>query len=249
MMSKQIVAELEEQIMVALPEWVANEPRLRQRLLQALQKSGDVAPKLETFEAFIAWVDEDMSVEWHDGELLFMSPASLRHQLVKGFLYQILQLFVQQQALGVVLDAPFKMKLHRYGPEPDIMFVAKRHEDRLRDNFLDGPADMVVEIISPESIDRDRGRKFLAYEAAGIEEYWLIDVVRTQAEFYRLDANGRYQHIALQNGRFSSHTLPPWLLALRRLAVGKPTSVCSLHCQTAWLIVNWPVQSPISLVS
>lgn len=112
MMSKQIVAELEEQIMVALPEWVANEPRLRQRLLQALQKSGDVAPKLETFEAFIQWVDEDMSVEWDDGELLFMSPASLRHQLVKGFLYQILQLFVQQQALGVVLDAPFKMKLH-----------------------------------------------------------------------------------------------------------------------------------------
>jgi Uma2 family endonuclease len=214
MIDKQVVAELEEQMIVSLSERVANEPRLRQLLLQALQKSGDVAPKLETFEAFIAWVDEDMSVEWDDGELVFMSPASLRHQLVKGFLYQILQLFVQQHGLGVVLDAPFKMKLQRYGPEPDILFVARAHEGRLRDSFLDGPADMVVEIISPESIDRDRGRKFLAYEAAGVGEYWLIDVARTQAEFYRLDAtNGRYQHIPLQNGRFSSQTLPGfWLL-------------------------------------
>lgn len=217
MMDKQAPADLEEQMMVSLPEWVANEPRLRQRLLQALHQATDIAPKLETFEAFIAWVDEDMSVEWDDGELQFMSPASLRHQLAKGFLYQLLQLFVQQQDLGVVVDAPFKMKLHRYAPEPDIMFVAKWHEGRLRDSFLDGPADMVVEIISPESIDRDRGRKFLAYEAAGIEEYWLIDVARTQAEFYRLDVNGRYQHVALQNGRFSSQTLPGFWLSVEWL--------------------------------
>ncbi|MEZ4513375.1 MAG: hypothetical protein R3C62_16020 [Chloroflexota bacterium] len=63
MIDKQAAAELEEQIIVSLPERVANEPCLRQKLLQALQKSGDVVLRLETFEAFIEWVDEDMVVE------------------------------------------------------------------------------------------------------------------------------------------------------------------------------------------
>ncbi|MEJ7756097.1 MAG: Uma2 family endonuclease [Nocardioidaceae bacterium] len=53
--------------------------------------------------------------------------------------------------------------------------------------YLDGAADLAIEIISPESIGRDRGEKFVEYEAAGIREYWLIDPERRQAEFYRLE--------------------------------------------------------------
>jgi Uma2 family endonuclease len=67
------------------------------------------------------------------------------------------------------------------------------HLDRLRRIYLDGPADLVVEITSPESIGRDRGEKFVEYEAAGIPEYWLIDPERRQVEFYQLGADGRYR--------------------------------------------------------
>lgn len=83
------------------------------------------------------------------------------------------------------------MKLER-GREPDLLVVAHEHLARLRETYLDGPADLVVEIISPESAQRDRGEKFDEYEAAGVPEYWLIDTEEEQAEFYRL-AEGRYR--------------------------------------------------------
>jgi len=81
-------------------------------------------------------------------------------------------------------------------------------ESRQSGELLDGPADMALEIISPESRARDRGEKFYEYEQAGVREYWLIDPVRKQAEFYRLDDEGIYQLVpADADGIFHSDVL------------------------------------------
>lgn len=152
-----------------------------------------------TYEEFLAWCDEDTSAEWVDGEVQMASPASTRHQLVKKFLVGILDGWVQRHALGVVLDAPFQMRIVEppRGREPDVLFVAKENRDRLKETYLDGPADLVIEIISPESLSRDRGEKFVEYEVAGVREYWLIDPDREQAEFYALGADKRYRLIGV----------------------------------------------------
>ena len=55
---------------------------------------------------------------------------------------------------------------------------------------------MIVEIASPESMRRDRGDKFYEYESAGIQEYWLIDPIRKQAEFYGLGTDKLYHLIS-----------------------------------------------------
>jgi Uma2 family endonuclease len=75
-----------------------------------------------------------------------------------------------------------------------------------------------VEIGSPESIGRDRGDKFVEYEAAGVQEYWLIDPLRQQAEFYQLDDKGLYRAAAIAaDGIYRSDVLTgfwlrvPWL--------------------------------------
>lgn len=88
------------------------------------------------------------------------------------------------------------MKLARSRREPDLLFVSSAHLERLKETYLDGPADLVVEVASPESAGRDRGDKFYEYEQAGIPEYWLIDPVRERAEFYQLDDQGHY-HLVL----------------------------------------------------
>lgn len=54
-------------------------------------------------------------------------------------------------------------------------FVASEHLDRLKETYLDGPADLVVGIVSPDSVGRDRGEKFYEYAQGGVPEYWLID--------------------------------------------------------------------------
>ncbi|RMF37961.1 MAG: Uma2 family endonuclease, partial [Chloroflexi bacterium] len=126
-----------------------------------------------TYEEFLEWADEDTLAEWVDGEVVTYSPASDRHQDIADFLVSILRPFVESRQLGVIRSAPFQMKLSRSGREPDLLFVSREHLDRLKKTYLDGPADLVVEIISPESIGRDRGEKFWEYQEAGIPEYWL----------------------------------------------------------------------------
>jgi Uma2 family endonuclease len=102
--------------------------------------------------------------------------------------------------LGTVLTAPFQMKLPRSGREPDVLVVLKEHLERLEPTFLAGPADLVVEVVSDESVGRDRGEKFEEYREAGIPEYWLLDPRVEQADFYWLDDRGRYLPTPVETG-------------------------------------------------
>lgn len=164
---------------------------LRREALEALL--GLPRSRRMTYEEFLAWTNEDALAEWVDGEVVMYSPASLAHQRIVAFLFQTMSAYVESRGLGLVIIAPFQMKLAGSGREPDLMFVATEHLDRLQETYLDGPADLVVEVTSPESIGRDRGEKFYEYARAGIPEYWLIDPDGEQAEFYVLDERGRYR--------------------------------------------------------
>jgi Uma2 family endonuclease len=164
-----------------------------------------------SWEDFLSWLDEDVRAEWVDGEIIEMSPASSAHQRLVGFLSALLQLFVEQYHLGEIFQSPYLMHLpdRRTGREPDVLFVAAEHADRVKETHLDGPADLVVEIVSPESTIRDHREKFREYEAAKIPEYWLLDQPRQEALFYVLDADGRYQLAPIGgDGIYTSTVLP-----------------------------------------
>lgn len=199
----EIVAELER----LLPDWIEIEPGRWQRVEYALRAAEDNGPVFPTFESFIEWVDEDTSAEWVEGEVYFMSPASTEHQDIVGFLSAVLRFFVERKTLGRVFIAPYRIKLPGYAPEPDIMFLAAEHIGRLRKTYLDGPADLIVEIVSPESVERDRVKKYQAYEAAGVGELWLIDPEHHSAEFYQL-RDGRYVLVEVNDGIYESQQLP-----------------------------------------
>jgi len=171
--------------------------------------SGERAQLRMTFEEFLAWNSEATMAEWVDGEVIVMSPVSTRHQIISGFLFTILNLFVEKHGLGIMLSAPVVIRLpnKRRGREPDLFFVAKDRAQLIKKNYLDGAADIVVEIISPESIERDRVEKFAEYEAAGVREYWLIDPDREQAEFYVLAAENRYRLQDAPEGVYHSRVI------------------------------------------
>jgi Uma2 family endonuclease len=203
-----------------LREILAEEPELRARLL--------AMPPTEpahgiSYTDFLNQIDEDTPAEWVKGEIVMTGPASRKHQTISRLLVQLLSTYAEVHELGEVLPAPFQMKLADSGREPDVIFVAHNHLDRLKPTYLDGPADLVVEIISPESIRRDRGDKFAEYERAGIPEYWLIDPDRQQADFYQLDSNGDY------------HPAPPDADGVYR----------STALQGFWLRVAWLWQPPL----
>jgi len=183
---------------------------------ELLPPAGQAAGRL-SYEEFLAWCDEDTWAEWVDGEVVLLSPASLSHQRVMVFLATVLNIFARALHLGQVLSAPFQMKLGPDGPgrEPDLLFVAREHLGRLLPTRLEGPADLVVEIVSPESRERDRGQKYGEYEAAGIGEYWLIDPERQEAAFHRLGPDGRYHLLPVDAaGVVRSEVLPGFWLRI-----------------------------------
>ena len=147
-----------------------------------------------TYEEFLEWLDEDTHAEWINGEVIFMTPISIEHQNLGRFLLSLISHFADLHQLGVVAYDPFQMKTAPELPSraPDILFVANENLSRLEETYLNGPADLVVEIISPGSRGTDRGDKFYEYEEGGVCEYWLIDPQRHQAEFYLRGEDGIY---------------------------------------------------------
>jgi len=174
-----------------------------------------------SYEEFLEWVDEDTHAEWVDGEIHMTSPASYKHQNIKGFLESVFREFVEAFDLGEVLSAGFQMKLpgkSGSGREPDIIFISKPRLNLLRKTFLDGPADLAIEVVSPESIERDRITKLMEYAAGGVLEYWLLDPNLQEAIFYGLDPQGQYQAKPLDSaGKYYSQVIagfwlkPEWL--------------------------------------
>ncbi len=186
-----------------------------------------------SYDEFLEWADEDTLTEWVDGEVIIADASSDKNQVIREFLHNVLRIFINVNKQGILRGSGFQMKLERSGREPDLVFVATEHLDRLKSSYLDGPADVVVEITSQESIYRDRGEKYLEYEQSGIPEYWLIDPIRQWAEFYVLSTHRRYASVACgTEGVFSSSAIrdfwlriewlwhpPPILHALRELEI------------------------------
>ena len=129
----------------------------------------------------------------------------------------MLHYFVKAFNLGKLLEAPFEVRLTPDGPsrEPDVLFIATENLTHLTKERYNGGPDLVIEIVSTESMHRDRVEKFEEYEAAGMREYRIIDnrPMRHRAEFFRLDAQGVFQSVPVNaDGIFGSEALPRFWL-------------------------------------
>ena len=156
-----------------------------------------------SYEEYLDWVDEDTRAEWSEGETIVHMPPKDRHQLIVEFVERLLALFVDLYDLGRVRIAPFEVKLWSDGPsrEPDVFFVPQNNISAISDERMAGPPDLIVEVISPGSVQLDRNKKFREYEKAGVLEYWTIDSrpEHLRADFYRLDESGRYELFATED--------------------------------------------------
>ncbi len=124
------------------------------------------------YAQFLAEWNEPTHVEWVEGEVVEMGPISGNHNTLANYLIFLFIAFLEENDIGKIRTDPFQMKT---GPDlpgraPDIIFVAKRNLRRLHNTYLDGPADLVVEIISPGSVTIDRVDKFQEYEAGGVRQ-------------------------------------------------------------------------------
>jgi Uma2 family endonuclease len=185
--------------------------------MEAVMKLQPVPPTsaVMTEEEFEAWCDEDVKAEYVDGEVIVHSPLSTRHSDAVWFVGYLLKTIVQQHDLGRVLGPEVQVRL-RPGLRrvPDLLFVAKARADRIQPTLIEGAPDLIVEIVSPDSVERDWREKYLEYQTAGVGEYWVVDLEYQRVAVYWLDEQGRYQAASVEEGVYRSQVLPGfWLRA------------------------------------
>jgi Uma2 family endonuclease len=168
---------------------------------------------LITFEQYYELVDEKTRADLLDGKIIRDSPAIPRHAFLVTWIGRLIGVFNEKRQIGEVLGATATVRLTPYNaPEPDIFFIRKERLVIVKDQYVDGPPDLCVEVISKSSRKYDRGRKFVLYAEQGVREYWIIDPFRGTVEFFENRA-GEFVPIAPdEHGRFHSRVLPGlWL--------------------------------------
>jgi Uma2 family endonuclease len=97
--------------------------------------------------------------------------------------------------------------------QPDVLYLSAERRERAGER-IEGAPDLVVEVLSPATVQRDRGEKLQLYAASGIREYWLVDPEARQIEFL-VARDGRFQVAPAVDGVYRSESLPEieWTLA------------------------------------
>ena len=152
---------------------------------------------------------EGMIAEWKDGEVILM-PVNFMHNDLGVFLMRLFDIFITHHNLGKLFYEPFLLKTGNDMPArmPDFMFVANENLGIREKAHLSGSPDLIVEIVSPESVGRDYGEKFGEYEQIGVKEYWIIDPLRKKSYFYVLAEDGYFdQRLPDSEGVYHSKVL------------------------------------------
>lgn len=142
-----------------------------------------------SYADFAALPDDGNRYEVIDGELHVTPAPRPLHQRIATKLAIVLEPFVEHHRLGWVVTGPVDVL---FGPrdylEPDLIFLRRENEAFLSERGIEGPPDLVVEILSPSTAPRDRGIKRERYALHGVPEYWIVDAAARTVEVHRFVA-------------------------------------------------------------
>lgn len=125
------------------------------------------------------------------GELIMVPSPTTYHQAISRNLEYILLEFVQKHNLGFIYNAPCDVVLSDEDVvQPDIFFISKERSHIITEENISGAPDLVIEILSPATADRDRTYKRTLYARYGVQEYWIVDPDKKEVEVMTLRERG-----------------------------------------------------------
>jgi Uma2 family endonuclease len=171
-----------------------------------------------TFEDFCVIIKPEQKADLIDGVIFMASPENTDSHRLFSWLYRLISDYAEDRELGEVFGSRVAFRLdEKHGPEPDIGFVRRDRLHLDRKGYIDGPPDLAIEIVSPESVERDYVKKRALYQQSGVAEYWIIDEELRKVILLRPDRKGEYREVRPIKGEFSSRVLdgfrlrPEWL--------------------------------------
>jgi len=130
-----------------------------------------------TYDDYARLPDNGMRYEVIEGNL-YTSPAPRpRHQIAVGRLLFRIMTYLEASELGQVFTSPIDVRFPDVADpvQPDLVFIPTDRSDMVKDKWIEGVPDLLVEVLSPSRPGHDRKIKFDAYARAGVREYWIVD--------------------------------------------------------------------------
>jgi Uma2 family endonuclease len=161
-----------------------------------------------TYEEYYK-LEDDQRYEIINGNLLMAPAPDMWHQDWLGDLYSLVKSFVKKNKLGHLSIAPVDVVLDAENTvQPDLVFVAKDNLGIIQRRAIFGTPDLLVELVSPSSVRRDRYDKKELYARFGVKEYWIGDPANKSVEILTLK-KGRYELLcaAEEKGKLRSLVL------------------------------------------
>jgi Uma2 family endonuclease len=181
--------------------------------------------KKYTYADYLTWLD-DKRRELIDGFIKMMTPAPARkHQKISGYLFSGIYQYLFDKNCEVY-HAPFDVRFVDKDKkdnkiinvvQPDIVVICDL--SKLDDRGCLGAPDLIVEILSESSKNRDLKEKYALYEKYGVKEYWIARPDEKSIEKFVLNSKGKYEQkgIFLEEDKISPYIFPDLEIDLKQV--------------------------------
>lgn len=163
-----------------------------------------------TIEDYYQLPEDGNQYELIGGKLELKPSPSTTHQRISHQIERVLADSCESQY--IIMHAPVDVILSLDETrQPDILLVHRSREHIIEEHAIIGPPDLVVEIISPNSVKRDRIMKKESYAKFGVPEYWIVDSANLSIEQYVLKVEGypyELTNIFIQEEAIQSDRIP-----------------------------------------
>jgi Uma2 family endonuclease len=162
---------------------------------------------LWTEEQYLRLTDQtNRFIEFTEGAVEVLPMPTRKHQAISRFLFLAFLAFVQPLG-GTVFYAPLRVRVApgRFR-EPDLVLLLEVNDPRNQNAFWLG-ADLVVEIVSPDNVERDTVIKRADYAEAGIPEYWIVNPEEETITVLKLEGGAYMVHGVFGRGETASSGL------------------------------------------
>jgi Uma2 family endonuclease len=175
-----------------------------------------------TYDDFLLFPDDGKRHELIDGEHYVTPSPNRKHQKVSLNISLRIGNWLEQHPIGQIYYAPFDVIFSTFDVvEPDLLYMSnERAAAVLTDDNVQGVPELVIEIGSPSTRQRDETIKRHLYERSGVSEYWVVDPEIDVVRVYRRGAEGfeRPQELRADAGEtLTTPRLPGLPLPLSRI--------------------------------
>ncbi len=172
-----------------------------------------------TYQDYLNLPPDDFRYQLIEGELIMTPAPKVIHQIVKSNIEKHLRNFVEENQLGLVLDAPCDVYFDEKNVlQPDIFFISQKRSQIINEDLIKGAPDLIIEVLSPHSAYYDLVEKKALYERHNVLEYWLVDPKLKWIEIYILKSQKFHLHQRAENKQtITSHLLKGFSLPLEQV--------------------------------